>query len=619
MPSRHRLRPPAQPVRGTSRGARPAQRRSRSRRAGLLAVPGMLLGVVLALAGASPAAAHATLLSHDPADGALLAEAPSTVTLTFDEPVTLRPGGVQVLDAAGTTVDAAARSVDRTVVIDLPAAMADGTYVVSWRVVSADSHPVAGGFSFAIGAPSTGSVVIPVSTPDTALQVLRPVTEAVVYLGVLGSAGLAVFALLFLPGRPAPRRTIQLLGVAALAALVVMPPVTAAWQDAADVGALATVAAWRTGYGADLGLSAVLAGIGVAVVLAGTDLLTRVSGGRRRAVATAVFAGAGLALGALLIVGHTRSFGPAWLVLGSDLLHLATAAVWLGGILGLAHLLSRRAAPPSGPDAGSDARPDAGSDAGSDARPDSGSDAPPAAERAAVVAAFSQVAAVLVALLGVAGVLLGWRIVGSWSTLFGTAYGLALLAKVAAVAVLIGIAAWNRYRLVPRTTRPGSEAAALGALRRTVRVEAVLLVAVLAVTGVLVTRDPTAPPADTDPTSSADGTSAEGAELAVDAEAALGDGQVRIRITPGATGINALEVALFDAAGQPLEPVALPTVTVSLPEYDLGPLDRRLSQVGTGRYEAIADFPLPGAWEVEINARTSRFDSPIATIPVEIR
>ncbi|WFE26886.1 copper resistance protein CopC [Solwaraspora sp. WMMD791] len=569
----------------------------------------MLLGLLLGLAGASPAAAHATLLSHDPADGALLAEAPSTVTLTFDEPVTLRPGGVQVLDAAGATVDAAARSVDRTVVIDLPAALTDGTYVVSWRVVSADSHPVAGGFSFAVGAPSAGSVAIPVSTPDTALQVLRPVTEAVVYLGVLGGSGLAVFALLFLPGRPAPRRTIQLLGAAALVALTVMPPVTAAWQDAADVTALATAAAWRTGWTADLGLSAGLAGAGVIVVLAGTRMLTRVTGGRRRAVATAVFAGAGLALGALLIVGHTRSFGPAWLVLGSDLLHLATAAIWLGGILGLTHLLRRPAdTPPAGSDAGTDV-PAAGS----------GTDAPPVAERAAVVAAFSQVAAVLVALLGVAGVLLGWRIVGSWSTLFGTGYGLALLAKVAAVAVLIGIAGWNRYRLVPRTSRPDTEAAALGALRRTVRVEAALLVAVLAVTGVLVTRDPTAPPVGTDPTSSADGTAPDVAEQVVVAGAGLGDGQVRIRITPGGTGINALEVALFDAAGQPLEPVAPPTVTVSLPEYDLGPLERRLSQVGTGRYEAIADFPLAGAWEVEINARTSRFDSPIATIPVEIR
>ncbi|MFY1654847.1 copper resistance protein CopC [Solwaraspora sp. WMMB762] len=568
----------------------------RVRRAARLAVPGLLfgslLGLLLVLAGAGPAAAHATLLANDPADGALLAEAPPSVTLTFDEPVQVRTEGVQVLDAAGSTVDVTARSVDSTVVVDLPTGLADGTYVVSWRVISADSHPVAGGFSFAIGAPTAGSVAIPVTEPDLALRVLRPVTEALLYVGVLGGTGLAVFGLSFLP-IPARRRqlpTVVRLGVVALVAVAVMPPVTTAWQDAADIGALADPATWRTGYLSDLGLAAALTAAGVLAVLVGARLDSGGAGTARRPAGVAVFAGAGLALGALALVGHTRSFGPVWLTLGSDLLHLVTAAVWLGGILGLVHLLSRRF------------------------------DTTSAVQRAGVVAAFSQTAAFLVALLAVAGVLLGWRIVGSWSGLFGTTYGLVLLGKVAAVGVLVGIAGWNRYLLVPRTRRPDTEAAALRSLRRTVRAEAVLLVGVLAVTGVLVTRDPTdrASETDTAATGSADGRTSA-VEQAVVADAALGDGRVQIRITPGATGINALELALFDAAGQPLEPVAPPAVTVTLPEVGVGPLDRRLAQTGPGRYEAVADFPMPGSWEVTVNARTSRFDSPIATIPVEIR
>ncbi|MFV2009761.1 MULTISPECIES: copper resistance protein CopC [unclassified Micromonospora] len=566
----------------------------RVRRAARLAVPGLLfgslLGLLLALAGAGPATAHATLLANDPADGALLAEAPPSVTLTFDEPVQVRTEGVQVLDAAGSIVDATARSVDSTVVVDLPTGLADGTYVVSWRVISADSHPVAGGFSFAIGAPTAGSVAIPVTEPDLALRVLRPVTEALLYVGVLGGTGLAVFGLSFLP-IPARRRqlpTVVGLGVVALAAVAVMPPVTTAWQDAADVAALAGPATWRTGYLSDLGLAAALTAVGVLAVLVGARLASGGAGAARRPAGVAVFAGAGLALGALALVGHTRSFGPVWLTLGSDLLHLVTAAVWLGGILGLVHLLSRRF------------------------------DTTSAVQRAGVVAAFSQTAAFLVALLAVAGVLLGWRIVGSWSALFGTTYGLVLLGKVAAVGVLVGIAGWNRYRLVPRTRRPDAEAAAMRSLRRTVRAEAVLLVGVLAVTGVLVTRDPTDRASDTTATGSADGRTSA-LEQAVVADSALGDGRVQIRITPGATGINALELALFDAAGQPLEPVAPPTVTVTLPEVGVGPLDRRLAQTGPGRYEAVADFPLPGSWEVTVNARTSRFDSPIATIPVKIR
>ncbi|WP_326555389.1 copper resistance CopC/CopD family protein [Micromonospora sp. NBC_01813] len=588
MGHRYRLRRRAQPV-------LPARSILR------LAVPGTLLGVLLALAVAGPAAAHATLLTNDPADGGLLTEAPQTVTLTFNEPVQVRPDGIQVLDAAGTPIETTARSVDSTVLIALPAEMADGTYVVSWRVISADSHPVAGGFSFAIGAPSSGSVAIPVSEPDTALQVLRPLTEALIYIGVLGSVGLAVFGLAFLRGpagaalagrlRRRQTRVIRLFGAVALTALVVMPPVTTAWQDAAEVTALAGTAPWRTGYASDLGLTTGLAGIGVVAVLAGIGL-TGAGGRWRRPAGAAVFAGAGLALGSLMIIGHTRSFGPAWLVLGSDLLHLVTAAVWLGGILGLSQLLSNRADP-------------------ADPGP-----APTVLDRAGVVVAFSQTAAFLVAVLAVAGVLLGWRIVGSWSALFGTTYGQVLLAKVAAVGVLVGIAGWNRYRLVPRTAKPDTEAAAFRSLRRTVRVEAVLLVAVLAATGVLVTRDPTSTPAGSEPAADATGPAGE---QTITVDGALGDNRVEIRITPGATGINALELALFDPAGQPLEPVAPPTVTVTQPDIGIGPLERRLAQVGAGRYEAVADFPLPGLWEIRVNARTSRFDSPIATIPVEIR
>ncbi|MFY1633961.1 copper resistance CopC/CopD family protein [Solwaraspora sp. WMMB335] len=575
------------------RRARPGRGASRVRRAGRVAVPAMVLGVLLTLAApAGPAAAHATLLGTDPADGALLAEAPARVTLTFNEQVQLRAGGIQLLDAAGTALDASARSVDTTVVIDLPPELTDGTYVVSYRVISADSHPVAGGFSFAIGAPSAGSVIIPVAEPGAGLRVLRPVTEAVLYVGVLASAGLAVFGYAFVRGpasadalaalRRRQRRGVRALGALALAALIVMPPVVTGWQDAAEVSALASLATWRDGYGSDLGLAAGLTAAGVVVVLVAVGG-RRVGPGRGRAGAAAVFAGAALALGALAVVGHTRSTGPAWLVLGADLLHVVTAAVWVGGVLGLWQVLADR------------------------------SGELPTELRARSVAGFSQAAAAAVALLGLAGVLLGWRILGSWSALTDTTYGQLLLAKVAVVAVLLGIAGWNRYRLVPRVVRPGSEPAASRVLRRTVRAEAVLLVAVLAITGVLVTRDPTGGATGARPV---DGAQTVAGARTVDG--VLGDGTVRVRITPGTTGINALELALFDGAGQPLEPVAAPTVTVSQPELGVGPLQRRLSQVGTGRYEAVADFPLAGEWVVTVNARTSRFDSPIATLSVVI-
>ncbi|MDG4828621.1 copper resistance protein CopC [Solwaraspora sp. WMMD1047] len=552
----------------------------RARRLGTALLAG-LVGAALSLLGAAPAAAHATLLRTDPADGAVLPATPETVTLYFNEAVEVRDGGVRLLDASGTELDAEARAVDSTVVLTPPDNLADGTYLVSWRVVSADSHPVAGGFSFSVGAPSAGTVAIPETEPGSGLRVLRPVTETVAYLGVLGGTGLMIFGLTLAPvGRSARVRRDRIaggLGAAAALALLLLIPVTVAWQDGSDLAAVFDGETWATGLRSDPALSSLLALAGLAVTLTAGWYAGR---SRHRPALTAVaFGGAALALGALALVGHTRTFGPAWLVVGVDLLHLATAAVWLGGILGLAVTLSR----------------------GADV-------AAPAAAR--TVGAFSRLAALLVGLLGVAGVLLGWRILRSWSALFDTGYGWTLLAKTGLVLVVLAVAGWNRFRLVPRVAGRPDDAAARTGLRRTVRAEALLLVGVLAATGLLVTQSPI---------KESTAAAAPAGPEAVVLEAALGTGRVTARITPGAVGINSLELSVLDAAGRPVEPVEPPKVTATQPEYDIGPLDRPLAVIAPGRYEAVADFPLAGEWVLTVSVRTSKFENPIVEIPVVIR
>ncbi|MGH9034894.1 MAG: copper resistance CopC family protein, partial [Acidimicrobiia bacterium] len=103
----------------------------------------VLAGVVLVALPAPPAAAHAVLVETNPAAATLLEAAPEAVTLRFNEPVSVSLGGVRVLDEEGKLVDAGRvrRSGDgTTLTVPLPD-VADGAYVVAWRVVSADSHP----------------------------------------------------------------------------------------------------------------------------------------------------------------------------------------------------------------------------------------------------------------------------------------------------------------------------------------------------------------------------------------------------------------------------------------------------------------------------------------------
>ena len=117
-----------------------------------------VLGVLLA--GAGPASAHAALTGSDPAQGVVVDKAPSQVTLTFSEKVATSEDSLRVLDPKGKRVDTGKPSnvSGTSYAVPLHGGLSDGTYTVSWQVVSADSHPVAGAFTFSIGAPSTTTV-----------------------------------------------------------------------------------------------------------------------------------------------------------------------------------------------------------------------------------------------------------------------------------------------------------------------------------------------------------------------------------------------------------------------------------------------------------------------------
>src|SRR5690349_6651747 len=102
---------------------------------------------------AGPASAHANLLATSPGDGAHLDAAPPIVSLTFSEPISASLGAVKVFDQNAHRVDngnVVAR--DATVTVGLESGVGDGAYTVTWRVISADSHPVRGAFTFTVGS-----------------------------------------------------------------------------------------------------------------------------------------------------------------------------------------------------------------------------------------------------------------------------------------------------------------------------------------------------------------------------------------------------------------------------------------------------------------------------------
>ena len=160
----------------------------------LLALAG---GAALALGPAAPAHAHAVLESSVPAGSSVLDTAPTDITLDFDEPVTVEPGAIRLLDSAGKqiTLGPPERGTDASVVVSSVPDLKDGAYVVAWQVISQDGHPASGAFTFQVGragATDTRGLLASVldqQRGDRAVQQLATFNRLLTYTGLALDAG----------------------------------------------------------------------------------------------------------------------------------------------------------------------------------------------------------------------------------------------------------------------------------------------------------------------------------------------------------------------------------------------------------------------------------------------
>jgi copper transport protein len=427
-----------------------------------------LVSLAAAAALALPAAAwaHAALLRTVPEASRTVNTPPKQVSLTYSEAVEPRFAIVSVTDAAGhqQTAGPPRRSAadPDTLVVPLKH-LSEGWYLVYWRVISADGHPVRGAFTFAVG-PNPGPApqfVIP-STSETAatpgLLVLRWAT----FLSFMAAIGL--FMLRLVIARPAGRiedaslRPLSIgFGVAMVVALIVTPIYVVvstakfALRSAFDLGAVIPLAR-DSAFGRSfldfwlvLALFALAGGITIAV-----DRPER----RLRSTAELLaFGGALATIAAACLVpglaGHAAQTSPRGLSLALDWLHVASASVWIGGLIGLLVLwftLGR-------------ARVRA---------------------LATVVPRFSRVAFGSVVLLVGAGIGSAIIHLPTLASLWDTSYGKSLVLKIGLLACALLLGAVNLLRTTPRLAasadRPELGASATALLRKTVSGE-VLLVA----------------------------------------------------------------------------------------------------------------------------------------------
>ncbi|MEU1811092.1 copper resistance protein CopC [Micromonospora aurantiaca] len=538
------------------------------------AVAGLLLLLVaLLLTPASPAAAHAVLVSSSPAASAVVPEAPAQVVITFSEGVRKVPGKVRVIAPDGSRADRGEPTFQGAeVTIPVDPSGGRGTYLVSYRVISADSHPVSGAFTYSVGAPSeppadSGSDNRANPVTENAVKV----TKYVGYVGLLLLVGPALVLAALWPRRLSRRGPARLawtgLGLLAVAT------VAEVWLQVPYVngGGLFDV----TGSG----LSDVLGSaygtthlVRLGLLAAAAFLLRPLSAGpigRTDGIILAVLGGA--ALFTWPLAGHAAASPAPAVSVVVDAVHLGGMAVWLGGLVMLAVFLLRRA----------------------DER-----------ELDAILPIWSRWAALAVAALLLAGTVQGLIEVAGLQALFDTTYGRLLLAKIALFVLVIGVAAYSRA-LVRRRVAAGRP----GSMRRAVVAELVITAVVLGVSATLVQTTPAR-------TAAANVAGAEQGYFSATLSSPIYS--LEVQVDPAETGNNSMHLYAYTKDSRP-QPVQEWKVTAALPSAGIEPITVPLLPLSDNHATGEVNLPARGDWQVRITVRTTDIDQATVTATVPIK
>ena len=566
---------------------------------GLCVAFAALLGLQLFAAGG--AAAHAQLEATSPAQGAVLQSAPRQVEFRFSEAVEVAFGSVRVFDGAGARVDTGPTlrpEGEKSIGVALRPGLGDGAYTATYRVVSADSHPISGGFSFQVGeagavAPKSVSSLLTQAGASAGIQVLYGAARFVGYLALCLVVGVLAFWLIALSpfvreDQPAAasfaRRARPLVTFGAASGL--LSAIVAIICQAAIAGGtgLADALSWtplqavaETRSGSWMAVRVVAWAVLCAVWLVG-----------RRRFSSEVLTYSVLAIGAFtcltpVMSGHAAATDPRWLIISCDYVHVLAMAVWVGGLIAAVFAL-----------------PSATRELPADRR---------TGVLVEVFARFSAVALGAVFLLVATGVIQSVIHLEAFSDLWEVAFGRALTIKALLLLLLVGLGAYNRFRVVPglrARAAAGDQAGAVGvALKRALTAEVVIAVVVIVVASALVAYSPAA--------TTNRGPFAE--------DATIGPLSAQLIIDPARQGANELHVYLTDPrSGRQFDKAKEVTVQLSEPKAGIGPLNASLRVAGPGHYtDSSAMIPVTGEWEALLVVRLTEFDQHEHIYDVKVR
>jgi copper transport protein len=513
--------------------------------------------VLIGLAPARTALAHASLVSSQPEDRAVLPASPERVILIFNEAVS--PLRLQLIDPRGKATPLSnIVQHNAAVIVRVPAMLDPGTHVLSWRVVSSDGHPVGGTLIFSIGQPDAAAPALQ-KPSDQPLRIAIWAVRVAIFVALFFGLGGAVFANGIAAARPLPGRTEALIAGLCAGGLLLLPlSVGLQGLDALELPlpAVGQLSAWQAGFGTTYGTSALMAFAALAAAW-----LSMAVGAGARLLSFAALAGAGLALAAS---GHAAAASPQWLTRPAVWMHVVAVAVWIGSLWPLAVLLRADAAPAN-----------------------------------AALRRFTRVIPWVVVALIVPGGVLAVIQLARVDALWMTNYGLIFSAKFIAAGALLALAAANRFFLTPRVET--GDADARRRLGRSIVAEIAL---VLLIFGLVAGWRFTPPPRSI---------AAAEEEKSEFIHFHAGKAMADLTLTPGRVGRSSGEIVIRDGQYQPMMPKGV-TLVFSQPAAGIEPLRREAVNLGDYRWR-VDDvvLPTPGRWRLRIEVLIDDFEQ----VPLE--
>ena len=515
-----------------------------------------VLAALIIFAATLQALAHAALISSQPADRAVLASSPDRFILIFNEPVT--PLRLQLIDNRGEAMPLTnVVQHNMSLILRAPVPLGQGTHALSWRVVSADGHPVAGTLVFSVGQPDTTTPIL--DNGDAKLRTAVWLVRAAIFAALFFGNGGAFFANWI--GRPLPGRAAN--AIAALCAVgFVLLPVSIGLQGLDALGlplsAFFTLEPWNAGFATTYGKTALIAQ--AALLLALIALLAR--GALARVASLTALAGVGFALAAS---GHAAAAAPQALMRPAVWLHAVAVTLWIGSLYPLRTLLR------AGPD--------------------------PALPR------FSRAIPWVIVALLVSGVTLAVVQLARVDALWTTNYGWILSIKLVLVALFLALAAANRFWLTAQVEN--GDPVARTQLRYSMALEITLAVLIFAlVAGWRFTPPPRSIPQEP-----------QAEFVHFHANHVMAD----VTLTPGRAGRSTGELMMRDERYQPVTPKEV-TLIFSQLASGIEPMRREAVSLGNARWR-IDDvvLPRPGRWRLRIDVLVNDFEKVSLEDDIRIR